>query len=309
MNEFDIVDEYFSDIGSASGVELGIGDDAAVLAVPEDVALVVSADMLVESVHFPHDMAAVDIGWRALASNLSDTAAMGARPRWFTLTISMPELDPSWLSDFSSGLRACAERYSVGLVGGDITRGPLTLSITVLAVQSSDALTRSGARAGDGVFVSGTLGGAAAALANHPTVPNTWIDRFARPQPRIELGEALIGVASAAIDVSDGLLADLGHICRASNCGARVLLEDVPVADGLKDCFPERWADWALTGGDDYELCFTVPSVRIPKIEALAQRVGLSLSRIGTIEAAEGVRLDPGAADWRPTAQVGYRHF
>lgn len=310
MNEFESIRTFFSDIGPVEGVRLGIGDDAAILEIPNRSDLVVSSDALVEDVHFPADLPAEDVGWRALAVNLSDAAAMGATPRWFTLALALPRLDSNWLRGFSDGLRAGADRHAVALVGGDLTRGPLAISITVLAVQpAGGGLLRSGAHAGDGIYVSGALGGAAAGLANYRSAVNPWRKQFARPEPRIELGESLVGLASSAIDISDGLLADLGHICEASGCGAAIMLSDTPVAEGLKERFPDRWADWVLTGGDDYELCFTIPSGAAKVTDGLADRLSLPIARIGTIETASGVRVDAGGHSWHASGNPGYRHF
>lgn len=310
MNEFDIVRQYLAGIGPDRGVRLGVGDDGAIVHVPERSELVVSTDTLVEDVHFPADMAAEDVGWRALAVNLSDVAAMGATPMWFTLALSLPELDQDWLRGFSAGMRAGAERYSVALVGGDLTRGPLTITMTMLATQAvGGGLLRSGARAGDGIYVSGSLGGAAAGLADYPSANDAFRGAFARPEPRIDLGRSLVGLASAAIDISDGLLADLGHICHASRCGGTIVLADVPVAAGLKQQVPDRWADWVLAGGDDYELCFTVPPAGTAQLEDLAHRLSLPIARVGTIEADAGVRVEAAPEGWRASGETGYRHF
>lgn len=248
---------------------LGIGDDAALLNMPADQQLVVATDTLVESVHFPPQASAEHIATRALCVNLSDMAAMGARPRWFTLALTLPATMAStqWLESFSRGLATVAEQYDIALVGGDTTAGPLTISLTLLAeVPVAQSLRRDGAKPGDTLYVTGTLGDGAAALEiiNRGDLAHSerLLMRFYQPQPQIEAGIRLRNVASACIDISDGLIADLGHICKASGVRSDIQTKLLPIHQQLHQLWPQQAVDWALSGGDDYQLCFTVPQSR-----------------------------------------------
>ena len=248
---------------------LGIGDDAALLNMPADQQLVVATDTLVESVHFPPQASAEHIATRALCVNLSDMAAMGARPRWFTLALTLPATMAStqWLESFSHGLATVAEQYDIALVGGDTTAGPLTISLTLLAeVPVAQSLRRDGAKPGDTLYVTGTLGDGAAALEiiNRGDLAHSerLLTRFYQPQPQIEAGIRLRNVASACIDISDGLIADLGHICKASGVRSDIQTKLLPIHQELHQLWPQQAVDWALSGGDDYQLCFTVPQSR-----------------------------------------------
>jgi thiamine-monophosphate kinase len=250
-------------------VALGIGDDAALLNMPADQQLVVATDTLVESVHFPPQASAEHIATRALCVNLSDMAAMGARPRWFTLALTLPATMAStqWLESFSRGLATVAEQYDIALVGGDTTAGPLTISLTLLAeVPVAQSLRRDGAKPGDTLYVTGTLGDGAAALEiiNRGDLAHSerLLTRFYQPQPQIEAGIRLRNVASACIDISDGLIADLGHICKASGVRSDIQTKLLPIHQELHQLWPQQAVDWALSGGDDYQLCFTVPQSR-----------------------------------------------
>ena len=273
---------------------LGVGDDAALVRAAPGMALAVSTDMLLEGRHFSAGADARLLGHKALAVNLSDLAAMGATPRWATLAIALPSDDERWLAAFTQGLFALADEHAVALIGGDTTRGPLTISMTVLGeVPEALALLRSGARAGDDVWVSGELGGAALALAvREGRARLDAADRealFARldaPQPRVELGKRLGAIASAGIDVSDGFAADLGHILERSAVGARVRYEALPRADAfarLENAELERRC--VLAGGDDYELAFTAARSKRAQLEALAAELALPLARVGEIDA------------------------
>lgn len=295
-------------------VVLGIGDDAALLQAPAGMLLAVATDTLNAGVHFPEATAAADIGWKSLAVNLSDLAAMGARPAWATLSLSLPQADAAWLDGFLDGFLALADAHDVALVGGDTTQGPLSVGVSVHGfVAPADALRRDGARPGDDIWVTGTLGDAAAALAQ-------WRDeragdpalraRLDRPTPRVAAGLALAGIASAAIDVSDGLLADLGHICTASGVGAEVDLPALPASPQLLAAFdaPSR-ARLQATGGDDYELCFTAAATQREVIAAATARAGVAMTRVGRIVAGEGVRaLQADGSEWQPSTP-GYAHF
>lgn len=320
MPEFDLIQRYFT--RAAPGVELGVGDDAALLRPAPGLALAVSTDMLVEGTHFLPAADPCQLGHKALAVNLSDMAAMGAQPRWVLLSLSMPAEDGAWLEAFSEGFFALASTHDVALIGGDTTRGPLNLCLTILGeVPPGSALRRDGARPGDDIWVSGTLGEAALALAHlqgSVTLPADQLAvcsaRLHQPQPRVALGLALRGLASSAIDISDGLLADLGHILARSGVGARVELGALPVSPAGRAGAPgapgqERVLHCALTGGDDYELCFTAPPARRQAVEALVARLHCPLQRIGTITAAAGCELRDANGDILQMKETGYDHF
>ncbi|HEX9626759.1 MAG TPA: thiamine-phosphate kinase [Acidiferrobacterales bacterium] len=318
MNEFEIIRRYFARQPVARGdVRVGIGDDAAVVEVPADRELVVSTDLLVAGVHFPADTAPDAIGWKALAVNLSDLAAMGAEPAWFTLNLSLPDADPDWLAGMCSGLYALAAEHDVQLIGGDTTRGPLTLGIQILGlVPRGAALTRAGARPGDRVFVSGTLGDAALGLLSRqgrlapaPDMAPGLDARLDRPTPRLDVGRALRGLASACIDLSDGLAADLGHILEASGAGARVELERLPRSAAYRALQAQVGWDPAVSHGDDYELCFSVPPGRLDALSRRMASVGCPVTEIGVIDAGPGLRfVDESGRAYRP-ARAGFDHF
>lgn len=317
MNEFELIYDLIAPLaGTRDDVLLGIGDDGALLAPPSGEALVVVADTLVEGRHFPPDMAAADIGWRAAAVNLSDIAAMGATPRWATLALTVPTVDEAWLRSFVGGLAEALASAQVALVGGDTTRGPLTVTVQIIgSVPPAAALTRRGARPGDAVFVSGTLGDAAGGLSlwgqNRTDGDSaSLMRRFRRPTPRLALGLALRGSASACIDVSDGLLADLGHVAAQSGCGIDVGADSLPRSTALDACFERTGAlTLAATGGDDYELAFTLPQARKGDVASVAQRCGVALREIGRVREGSGVRLLDGAGLEIRCEQRGYTHF
>ncbi len=316
MDEFQLIERYFHRAAPAgAGVRLGVGDDGAIVRLPPGRELVVVVDTLVAGVHFPDDMAAADVGYRSLAVNLSDIAAMGAEAAWFTLALTLPAPDARWLEGFAAGLWQLAEHHGVALIGGDTTRGPLTVSVEVLGhLPAGTGLLRSGARPGDRVFVSGTPGEAAAGLGLRSpgsAAERRLRERFLRPEPRLALGRALARLANgAAIDISDGLLADLGHICAASGAGAVIEAERLPLSPALVEVAGrERAAELALTGGDDYELCFTLPAeVADEVVDALQAEAGVGVSGIGVMTAEAGIRL---RRDGREVALPagGYRHF
>jgi len=319
MNEFDLIKRYFLDSQTASQVVLGIGDDCALLDLPPHHHLAVSVDSLVEGVHFPTAYAAEKIATRAFAVALSDLAAMGAKPLGFTLSLTLPAsiaID-TWLAPFSRGLHQAAVQYRCPLIGGDTTRGPLTIGIQVLgAVEQGRALTRSGAEAGDQIFVTGPLGDGAAALAllmgelTLPTEQSAYLERrFSQPQARIAAGRALLGVASSAIDISDGLLADLGHLCDASGLGARLELTGIPFSRGLLSHVSERQLrQWALSGGDDYQLCFTLAAEQRAALDRLCAKGLLEAHCIGEMVLHSGIDCRLNGAAYQPTA-TGYSHF
>jgi len=287
---------------------VGIGDDCALLRPDAGLELAVTTDMLVEGRHFRPGAEPEALGHKALAVNLSDLAAMGAAPRWVTLALALPAADERWLAAFARGFFALAERYGVDLVGGDTTRGPvLTINVTALGeVPSGVALYRAGARPGDDIWVSGELGGAALALA-HPDL-SAVADRLHRPEPRVELGERLRGLAHAAIDVSDGLAGDLGHILERSQVGAVIEYQSIPRPAAFGS-FREIERDCVLSGGDDYELVFTAAHAQRAEIESLGHELRLPLTRIGAIQsgATKLVVLD---AAGKPMAhRGGFDHF
>lgn len=318
MGEFDLISRYFHRPAQRS--PLGVGDDCALLAPAAGMQLAVSSDMLVEGRHFLSTVAADRLGHKALAVNLSDLAACGARPLAFTLALALPSADEAWLAGFSRGMWALADAHGCELVGGDTTRGPLNICITVFGeVPAGQALLRSGARPGDELWVSGTLGDARLALENFRGTlaldPATFTAARARmesPSPRVALGLALRGIASSAVDLSDGLLGDLGHVLKASGVGATLETARILplLAAGPRACD----ADWALTcvlaGGDDYELAFTAPADRHEAVEAAGRASGTPVTRIGRIEATPGLRLL--AADGQPLQRwsfAGFDHF
>lgn len=316
IGEFEIIERYFTRAGSDRDVILGIGDDAAVIAVDGHVA--VTVDTLVAGVHFPDGMAPNLLGHRLLAVNLSDLAAMGARPRWSTLALTMPAADELWLDGFSRGLFELADRYGVSLVGGNLSRGPLTLTMQLLGtVEPKNMLTRGGGHVGDDVYVTGTLGDSSAGImlilerssAPQGSAAAALKERFYRPVPRVGAGLALGPLATAAIDVSDGLLADLGHICKASGCGATIDVERVPLSAELLSMFPPQEAlAHALGGGDDYELCFTAPPSRAEEIEAALEAAATPLRRIGQLAAGQTVVCRRDGEPFAPAVR-GFRHF
>ncbi len=296
-SEFDVIARYFT--RPAKRTVLGVGDDAALVRASAGEELAISTDMLVCGTHFVPTADPRKLGHKALAVNLSDMAAMGARPRWAFLSLALPRIDAGWLRAFARGFFALAERYGVDLAGGDTTRGPLNLCVTVVgAVPRGTALRRDRARAGDDVWVSGRLGAAALGVAHQqgrvrlpPKALSVCMRALDEPQPRVELGMALRATARSAIDISDGLAADLGHICERSQLGADVWIDRLPRSPLLRAVKPELAAQALVAGGDDYELCFTAPPARRKAIEALARRLGVALSVVGTMRRGKGVRL------------------
>ena len=299
--------------------DLAGGDDAALVSVGRDRQLVISTDMLVEGTHFFADTDPEELGWKALAVNLSDLAAMAAEPRWAVLALALPDADETWIAGFARGLRACADAYRVDLVGGDTTRGPRTLCMTVFGeVERGRAVTRAGARPGDELWVSGTPGRAALGLAHlrgEITLGEGGRDAclaaLHRPVPRIALGQDLRDVASAMLDVSDGVLGDLSHILEQSRCGAIIDAPALPLATLIAcGASPQRACDALLGGGDDYELLFTAPVSRRAAIEALSAAHALPLTRIGSIDDQPGVlRLRDADGKLSHLARSGYDHF
>jgi thiamine-monophosphate kinase len=316
MTEFELIQTFFArQPVSRPDVVAGIGDDAALLQPPPGQQLAVTSDLLVSGVHFFADVDPAALGHKALAVNLSDLAAMGAEPAWFLLNLTLPRVDTAWLEKFCHGLFGLAREYGVQLVGGDTSRGPLAIAIEAHGfVPAGKALRRSGAKPGDRIYVTGTLGDAALALQQRlgrlllaqneiPLVAA----RLDRPAPRVREGLALRGLASSAIDVSDGLLADLGHILEMSRVGARLFLDKIPLSPVCRAHLKELGWDAVLATGDDYELCFTVPAANIAVLEKLP--FAGAFHHIGAIEAEAGLRLvDESGKAYRPRA-TGHDHF
>ncbi|MDY6457653.1 thiamine-phosphate kinase [Acinetobacter faecalis] len=279
MAEFSIIDTYFNR-KAFSSVDLGVGDDSALLSPPPQQQLVICADTLVAGRHFPLDTDPHAIGWKSVAVNLSDIAAMGAKPHSILLALSLPQIDHDWLKGFSQGLYDCCDQFGVSLIGGDTTQSPhLTISVTALGwVDTGKGVLRSGAQVGDYICVSGQVGDAAFGL-NHRDHPLK--KRLDYPTPRCTLGQSLKDLANSMIDVSDGLAQDLGHILKASNVGAQIELNQLPIDTALKELTQEQQWKYALAGGDDYELCFTISPENHTKL--LQQQLDIKISTIGQI--------------------------
>ncbi len=310
-SEFNLIDEFFADLTAGrDDVVLGIGDDCALLDMAEGHLLAVSMDTLVSGVHFFADVDPESLGHKVLAVGLSDLAAMGATPAWATLALTLPGIDRPWLRRFATGFGRLATRFGVQLVGGDTTRGPLSISVQAHGLVTSESVVRrGGAGVGDGIYVSGTLGDAGLVVrarqgdwAGDVALLN---DRLDRPEPRLALGQALSGIATAAIDISDGLSSDLGHILRASGVGAAIDPSAVPRSPSVAAV-----DDWTLplASGDDYELCFTVPPANVETLMKRLDRVDVEVTRIGEIEAAPGIRWRLANGDLLEIGN-GWEHF
>jgi thiamine-monophosphate kinase len=318
LSEFSLIQQYFQQLtASRDDVLLGIGDDCALLQCPAGHVIAVSIDTLVENIHFFADVDPEHLGYKSLAVGLSDLAAMGAQPAWFTLALTLPELNEHWLKSFSQGLAKLAKKYNVQLVGGDTTRGPLTISIQVHGfVEPTKALRRSAAKVGDMIYVTGTLGDAGAALQLQL---QEWDDeslniddklylrqRLEQPTPRLEIGQQLAGLASSAIDISDGLLADLGHILDKSGVGARLDLAKLPFSSSMSKVNRAAAERFALRSGDDYELCFTVPAEHSSHIE---HRFAGLCTHIGSITNDDGIYFIDDDNALIALKGTGYDHF
>jgi len=320
-SEFDIIRQFFTSSAISelrSDVVLGIGDDAAILDIAEGHYLVQSVDTLVSGVHFPIETSPEDIAYKALAVNLSDMAAMGAEPAWFTLAITLPDDNEKWLKAFSESLFSLAKKYNVQLVGGDTSNGPLCISITINGFVPKDkALTRNNAEVTDKIYVSGTIGDAALALASwqgqcllRDDTASYLNKRLNRPSPQVELGILLREYASSCIDISDGLVADLGHITENSHVGAKINFEDIPLSKEFNLNLTDKSLiiPLVISGGDDYELCFTIPVKKQAEFEAIIEENKLSVSCIGEIESDKGVRCMENNVEIELQA-TGYKHF
>lgn len=330
--EFQLIHRYFKKNLPHQDVVIGIGDDAAELALPANEHLVVTMDTLISGVHFPIDTAPADIAYKAIAVNLSDLAAMGAKPRWLTLSLALPNTCKDWLAEFSEEFHQQCRRYQVSLVGGDTCRSPhLVVSITAHgSISARQALTRSGAQVGDKVYVTGTIGDAAAGLdviqnfrksaSKNNSATNTnsaqisspqhnLIERLNRPSARVEFGQQLVGIANAAIDISDGLISDLNHLLTSSQCGAIVNVDNLPLSSALSESYPQEKAiAFALAGGDDYELCFTVPPKQQKKLETLIASASCPVTCIGVVSPEQNLRLEKRGKPWQFNGR-GYEHF
>jgi thiamine-monophosphate kinase len=318
--EFSLIGRYFDRVRtSRRDVETGIGDDCALLTVPDKQVLAISTDTLVSGTHFLPDISPRDLGYKALAVNVSDLAAMGADPAWLTLALTLPEVDEAWLEAFSDSLFEQLNYYDMQLIGGDTTRGPLSMTLGIHGfVPAGRALKRSGAKPGDWIYVTGTPGDSAAGLAilqQRLTVADSkqsayLVQRHLRPTPRVLQGQALRDLASSAIDLSDGLISDLGHILKASGCGARIDLDALPYSEAFSaNVEPEQALRWALSGGEDYELCFTVPEINRGALDVALGYLGVPFTCIGQVMvASEGLRYtrngEQVTLDWK-----GYDHF
>lgn len=311
-SEFALIDRYFKRLPRNPGqTALGVGDDAALIRPGPGMELAISTDMLVAGTHFLPNTDAEDLGWKTLAVNVSDMAAMGALPRWAVLAVALPAATESWIEKFARGFFACADEFGIDVIGGDTTKGPRNFCVTIFGeVPAGQALLRSGARPGDEIWVSGSPGRAALGLAHlqgrtvleQPQLADC-LAALQRPQPRVALGLALRGLASAAIDVSDGLLADLGHILDASRVGARLQIAVPPAPTFPREAY--------LSGGDDYELVFTTPAAQHAAIAALGDTLQLALTHIGSITASESAAIDLRDMEGRPieVAERGFDHF
>ncbi len=313
--EFDLIESIRRRANTRPDVVFGIGDDAAIVTVREGHELLVSTDTLVAGVHFPDDTTASDIGWKALAVNLSDLAAMGAEPAWASLALTLPQIDNDWFDAFLDGFFELANQHGVALIGGDTTRGPLAITLTVHGlVPRGTALRREGAGFADDIWVTGSLGDAAGGLAQWRAqgIQSAKLrHRLDRPTPRIEAGIALRQYATAAIDISDGLAADLGHILARSGVGAELDLERLPTTRSLADHFPGQHERWRLqlSGGDDYELCFTAPAAHALAIEQALAAIDLRGTVIGRITAGNALRLLDGEGQPFAIDAAGFEHF
>ncbi|MFT4927950.1 MAG: thiamine-monophosphate kinase [Phenylobacterium sp.] len=320
MKEFELIKRYFAAQQlSRKDVEVGIGDDAAIINVPENSQLVVTTDTLNVGVHFFENIDPAALGHRAVAVNLSDIAAMGADPAWISIAITLPQVDEAWIKAFTDGIFEICEYYNVQVIGGDTTQGPLSITITAHGlVPKGKAITRCGAKPGDWIYVTGTVGDAGVAIdaiKNNLTLPLKYqksiYNRFDYPTPRVAFAQALREIASSAIDISDGLLADLGHIVDKSKVGAVLNLEQLPLSDALKGSVDEsRYLEFALTAGDDYELLFTVPEDRRGALDVGMAHYGIKLTCIGQVMGQAGrIELRYDNKPFEFDSPTGFEHF
>ncbi len=318
-SEFELIKRYFQNLSSEDpSVKYGIGDDAAIIEVPQGMDIVLSMDTLVEGTHFPKKTSPYDVGYKALAVNLSDMAAMGALPKWVLLSVSLPENDETWLKEFASGFFELASQHCVSLIGGDMSRGAFSITLQIQGLVPIDtALKRDGAKQGDLIYVTGFLGDAGVGLdivQGKLSIDNKYKDFFLnslnRPEISIEAGLRLRKIASSAIDISDGLIADLGHILDSSYVGAEIEIKRIPLSQAMQQCLDEKTAwNYALISGDDYKLCFTAKAAKHDLIISLFEEINIPVSCIGRIKAEDGLRLkDHEGAFFEPSGS-SYRHF
>ncbi|MBI5447970.1 MAG: thiamine-phosphate kinase [Gammaproteobacteria bacterium] len=316
-DEFSLIRRFFSSQKvKRADVAKGIGDDCAILTPPPHTQLAISVDTLVTGVHFYPDMPPQDIGYKALACNLSDLAAAGAEPAWVTLALTLPRADSHWLHHFSEGFFSLAEQYQLALIGGDTTRGPLSITVQVHGfIPPQEALSRTGAQVGDEIYVTGTLGDAGFALSllskkqiHHPSY-DYFLSRLYRPTPRIQAGIALRKQASACIDISDGLATDLSHILEASQVGACLYLDKLPLSPALAQETPYQAVHCALSAGDDYELCFTLPPAHAPEVTHALSALACPVTHIGTITEKKGLSILTKEGTPFALKKKGYNHF
>ncbi|MFT5116567.1 MAG: thiamine-monophosphate kinase [Kiritimatiellia bacterium] len=324
LNEFDIIKKYFTRPSTKKSVNKSVGDDCAIVSLAKNKQLVMSMDTLVSARHFPVTATPYQIATRALCTSLSDLAAMGANPLWFTLGLTLPNVDEMWLKSFSEGLFSIANAFDIDLIGGDTTRGPLTVTVQVHGeVDQGKALLRSCAQIGDAIFVTGCLGDGAAGLAMlqnqlpvNKTTRNYLLSRFYAPTPHILAGKSIASFANSAIDISDGLLADAGHIAVASGVGMEINIECLPIAKLVKQVAADSCIEWALTGGDDYQLLFTVSPQQLPNVQSLLDQGMIKASHIGEVVDGDGQASNgrvscflQGAPYDISDLNTGYQHF
>ncbi|MFI4962623.1 MAG: thiamine-phosphate kinase [Legionellales bacterium] len=317
MNEFSLIDRYFKSLPiKRPDVLLGIGDDAACLQTPKGMNLIVSTDTLVSGVHFLPEWDAYDIAYKAVMANVSDMAAMAAEPCWLTLALTLPELNEQWLESFRRGLSEALNQFNIDLVGGDTTKGALTITMTIMGFAPSNQIVRrDGAKSGDVILVSGALGAAALAVSflnKQGIVPSDralLMDALLHPKPRVDLVHLLRLYATAAIDISDGLSADLDHICTASGLGACINRNAIPLHSLLPVYLGDKAVDLALTGGDDYELCFTVPALKLDSFMSEMKQAGMVCYPIGHMEPQPGLRIRMEDNRCDAITPGGYVHF
>lgn len=296
MKEFGLIERYFTWKTDDVSIAQGVGDDCALIDIDSNARIVTTVDTFIEDVHFAKNTPARAIAHKALAVNLSDLAAMGAKPWYFTLAITLPSINHDWLEEFSSSLKALAQEFNILLVGGDTNKGTLSISINATGLLPKDqALLRSGAKLGDVIYVSHTLGDAALAwkkIQKNETPSTQLLKRLNTPTPRVELAQHILGVANSCIDISDGLEQDLGHILQMSHMGAQISIDKIPLSDELIE-YIEKTKDWCLplAGGDDYELCFTVAQDRVEKVKEIEKKLGIALTKIGNINAESKLKI------------------
>ncbi len=316
-DEFELIQTFFTTRENREDVLLGVGDDAAILQPPPGRQLVMTLDTLISGVHFPEQTSPSDIAYKSIAVNLSDLAAMGARPEWLMLSLSLPDNNAEWLQAFSQSFMQTCERYGVQLIGGDTTRGELSVSVQATgSVEAGRVMRRDAARPGDAIVVTGPLGDAALALAllqHGEEAPASLLQRLNRPAPQVEFGQRAAEVCNCAIDISDGLLADLQHITDASECGAEIDLSAIPLSSAYRQCYQDNISvsnlTNALTGGDDYELCLCTSFEQLQRLTQIARNCNVNCFTIGKITAESGIRCINENGQLVDIPVSGYKHF